>query len=92
MPYMLVRNRVKDFDKWIHVFKTHPHSISHPDYGLHLINMWRDVSDPNNVFFMFEVESIERANVFLQEGGGTDAGELAGVIDGELHYIESVEL
>jgi hypothetical protein len=52
--------------------------------------MWRCVEDPNNVFFLIEIASIEKATEFINSPESAKAGEESGVIDGEVHFIEDV--
>ena len=89
MIQMLCRNRVKDFDRWKAVFDSH--SDAHRDHGLRLLNLWRDIEDPNNIFFLLEVRDIEKAKAFVNAPESARAGEEAGVIDGELYFVEAAE-
>ena len=58
------------------------------DAGLRLNNMWRGVEEPNNVFFIFEVASIEKAQEFIDDPVSAKAREEAGVIDGEYYFVD----
>ena len=82
---LLCRNRVKDFDTWWEIFEAH--ALDHQVSGLTLQRLWRSLDDPNNVFFLFRVEDRERAEAFLNAPESAEAGERAGVIDGEFHFI-----
>jgi len=86
---MLCRNRVADFATWKSFFDSH--ASAHGAAGLHLVNLWRGMEDPNNVFFLFRIESIERANAFIGAPEAAAAGKSSGVLDGEYHFIESSE-
>ncbi len=86
MVHMLCRNRVADFTRWKAIFDSH--AESHQDTGLRLVKMWRSVEDPNNVFFMFDVENIDQARAFVSAPEAAKVGEAAGVVDGEYHFIE----
>jgi hypothetical protein len=86
MTYMLCRNRVADFSRWKAVFASH--AVAHQDAGLRLVTIWRSVEDPNNVFFLFEVASIEKAKAFISNPAAAKAGESSGVLDGEYHFVE----
>ena len=90
MIVMLCRNRVRDFDEWKEVFDSHLEAQG--DAGLRLIDMWRDVEDPNNVFFTFEVLDIGRARAFVSAPEAADAGESSGVLDGEIHFAERINI
>lgn len=84
---MMCRTRVSDYSVWKALFDSH--AQVHRDAGLTLVNMWQSIEEPNNVFFMFEVASIERAERFIKSPESAKAGETAGVIDGEYHFVES---
>ena len=65
MTYMLCRNRVADFPRWRAVFASH--EAAHRKAGLQLVNLWRSVEEPNNIFFLFEVASIDMAREFIND-------------------------
>jgi hypothetical protein len=50
MTQLLCRCRVEDFEKWKAVFDSH--AELHREAGLTLTNMWRSISEPDNVFFV----------------------------------------
>jgi hypothetical protein len=85
MIYMLCRNRVADFSRWKAVFASH--QAAHQNAGLRLVNIWRSAEEPNNVFFMFEVASLDKAREFIGNPEAAKAGETSGVIDGEYHFL-----
>ena len=86
MIYMLCRNRVADFSLWKGVFGSH--AGAHRDAGLRLVSLWRSLEEPNNVFFMFEVASIDKARELIRNPEAANAGRASGVVDGEYHFIE----
>ena len=88
MTYMLVRNRVADFDAWKSIFDAQDEAGQAA--GLRLVNLWRGVEDPNNVFFILEVANIEQAKAFINDPESAKVGEASGVIDGEYHFVEDV--
>lgn len=85
MTYMLCRNHVKNFAQWRDVFRSHEQA--HQAAGLVLRNIWQSMDDPNSVFFIFHVESVDRAKAFISTPEAATAGKLSGVIDGEYHFI-----
>jgi hypothetical protein len=89
MIYMLCRNRVADFSKWKSVFDSH--AQAHLDAGLRFVHFWRSVEEPNNVFFVFEVQSTERARAFINAPEAAQTGKVSGVLDGEYHFVEDSE-
>jgi hypothetical protein len=86
MTYMLCRNRVADFLRWRAVFASH--EAAHQKAGLRLLSIWRTVEEPNNVFFMFKVASLDKARKFISNRDAAKAGEASGVVDGEYHFVE----
>jgi hypothetical protein len=87
MLVILCRNRVADFSKWKAVFDSH--AAAHRAAGLQLRDLWRETGESNNVFFLFEVTSLERAQAFISDPAATEAGEMSGVLDGEYHFLET---
>jgi hypothetical protein len=87
MVVMLCRNRVADFAKWKAVFDSH--APAHRAAGLRLMNLWRAVEESNNVFFLFEVTSLDKARAFISNPAAAEAGKASGVLDGEYHFLES---
>ena len=85
---LLVRNEVKDFDHWKSVFDANlePPRLA----GLTLSHMWRAVDNPNEVFFVFEVEDREKAEAFMRAPESAATGVEAGVIEGEAHFVTRV--
>ncbi len=86
MIFMLCRNRVTDFSKWKTVFDSNAEAGRAA--GLTLRDLWQEVDDPNNVFFVFEVASVERAKAFISDPAAAEAGRTSGVLDGECHFLE----
>ncbi|MGB9234342.1 MAG: hypothetical protein WCC04_08005 [Terriglobales bacterium] len=86
MIYMLCRNRVADFSRWKAVFGSH--EAAHRAAGLRLLSLRREIEEPNNVFFVFEVESIEKARKFISDPEAAKAAQGSGVTDGEYHFVE----
>ena len=76
---LLVRNRVKDFAAWRGYLEADKQAAA--EYGLELISLWRSNDDPNEAFFLLEVEDIERALAFMARPESREIGEKSGVID-----------
>jgi hypothetical protein len=64
------------------------HFDAQGDAGLNLTHLWRDVEDPNNVFFLFEVTDQQKAQAFISSPDSTEIGRQSGVLDGECHFLE----
>ena len=87
MKYMLCRNRVEDYQTWRNVFDSH--AEAQREAGMRVVNVWRAVDEPNNVFFLFEIDSIEAVNVFMNQPIAEEGREQARVIDGDYHFLDS---
>ena len=87
MIVMFCRNRVADFSKWKAVFDSH--APAHRAAGLHLRELWRMLDDPNHVYFVFEVTSLDNARAFISDPAAAAAGQAAGVLEGEYHFLTS---
>ena len=88
MAYMLVRNKVRDFDVWKTVFDDQLDAVR--DAGLGLVHLWRSMDDPNEVFFLLSVSDMERAKAFTADPASAATGERAGVLEGKIHYVDDV--
>jgi hypothetical protein len=60
------------------------------DAGLGVVHLWRSVEKPNEVFFLLSISDMDRARAFTADPASTAAGERAGVLEGEIHYVEDV--
>jgi hypothetical protein len=87
MIAMLCRNRVADFAKWKAVFDSH--AQAQRAAGFHLKSLWRELNQPDNVFFLFEVEDVAKARAFITSPAATAIGKASGVVEGEYHFLES---
>ena len=85
---LLVRNKVKDFSKWYAYFEED--SAAAAEYGVTLVSIWQSADDPNDVFFLLDVEDVDRTNAFMARPESREMGIKSGVIDGEVHYLEAV--
>jgi hypothetical protein len=85
---MLCRNRVSDFDRWLKIFASH--RSAHVDAGLILERLWRASEEPDQIFFLFRVDDIEKARSFISAPAASDAADESGVIDGEYYLVESM--
>ena len=89
MLYMACRNRVRDFAIWKREFEAQ--RGANLAAGLVLRQLGRGLEDPQQVFFVFEVGSLDKAKAFIADPKSREVGERAGVIDGEYHFVETLE-
>ena len=86
MVEMLSRNRVRDYATWKKVFDSQADGPCNA--GLRLKSLWRDIEDPNNVYFLFDVEDVGRAKAFISDPAAAEVGAEAGVIEGDVAFLE----
>jgi hypothetical protein len=89
MHYMLCRNRVEDYDTWRRVFDSH--ASAQRDAGMRVLHVWRATEDQNNVFFLFEIDSIDAVNDFMSQSIAEEGRERSRVIDGEYHFLDPAD-
>lgn len=79
MFHLLVRHKVRDVDAWRRVFDSH--SVPQRDAGLTIKHVFHSAEDPNELFLLFEAESLEGARDFVTSPRAGDAQVDAGVLD-----------
>jgi len=84
--WLLCRNHVRHVDHWRDVFESH--APVHREAGLVLRHLWADLDKSNQFMFLFEVTDLEKARAYLENPRSIEAGELAGVLDGDWWFLE----
>ena len=74
-----------DFTAWKRGLDSH--AEAHREAGLTLEHLWRNVDDPNEVFFVFEVDSMEKAKAFISAPSSAEAEEAFGVLEGDYWFV-----
>lgn len=87
MEFMLVRNRVRDYDAWRAVFDEPSERARASAGGLEVERVWRDQNDPQTVWFLLRITDRARAEAFVNDPESAARGERAGVIEGEIVYV-----
>lgn len=54
---------------------------------MYLKALWREVDDPRNVFFLFDVTDVGQAKAFMGTPEAAAAARESGVLDGEYHFV-----
>jgi hypothetical protein len=85
MLRMFVWHRVADFARWQAVADAHREAREAA--GLHLEWVRQDDTDPNHIIFSLTVEDRDRAEAFVNDPAGAQAGEDAGVLEGGRFYV-----
>jgi hypothetical protein len=89
MKFMLCRNRVEEYQTWRSVFDSH--KSAQCAAGMRVLQVWRAADEPKNVFFLFEIDSIEAVNTFMSDPAATEGREQVRVIDGEYHFLDGAD-
>ena len=84
---LLVRNRVKDVERWKRVFDGD--AAKGAAAGLTVLHVWRSVDASDEVFFLLDVEDRGRAEAFMALPESAAVGVEAGVLDGEVRFLEA---
>ena len=79
MPYLLVRHKVTDYDKWKSAFDAH--SLTRQANGSRGGQLFRNASDPNEVIMLLEWDVLETARQFVQSEELREVMQRAGVVD-----------
>lgn len=95
MRYLLVKQRVSDFDKWMDFFvENGAHAL--PSGGLDLLNVFRDEDDPNTALLFCKVNDFDKAKAFteqaLAQGPANSSSECAVLETPEVHFLSSQPL
>ena len=83
---LLVRNRVKDAERWKRVFDAQ--AAAGTAAGLTVLRVWRSIDAPDQVFFLLDVEDRERAEAYMASPEAAAVGDEAGALDGEVHFLD----
>lgn len=85
MPYLLVRQRVTDYEKWKSAFDAH--SLTRQANGSRGGQLFRNASDPNEVIMLLEWDVLETARQFVQSEELREMMQRAGVVDDPTIYF-----
>lgn len=84
---MLVRNRVQDYDQWRLVLDENLDTLA--PSGLTVEWIRRDMDNPQEVWFCLIFEDRTQAEAFVNDPANAEVGERAGVLGGEIIYLQN---
>jgi len=70
MHYILGRHKVEDVEAWKSMMESHREG--HVESGLHFQQVWSNADNPNEIFFLFRVDDLNKAKSSLKEAGALD--------------------
>ena len=90
MHYMLCRQKVADFEVWKKVLDSH--SGLHREAGFFIQQVWRNLDDPNEVFFIFKVGDLDKARAFIKSQHAAQGKEESKALEyPDMWFLEGVK-
>ena len=90
MPYMLVRHKVEDYEKWKPVFDGH--QATRRESGGKGGFLFRNADDPNETIILLEWPDLEDARRFAQSEDLRETMQRAGVAEQpDIYFLEEAE-
>ena len=90
MPYMLVRHKVEDYEKWKPVFDAH--QATRRESGGKGGFLFRNADDPNETLILLEWPDLEDARRFGRSEDLRETMRRAGVAEQpDIYFLEEVE-
>ena len=91
MPYLLVRHKVEDYERWKLVFD-HDHGATREQWGSKGGRILRNADDPNELVILLEWDSLDNARQFANADELGEAMQRAGVADQpDVYFLEAVD-
>ncbi len=78
MPYLLVRHKVTDYEKWKSAFDAH--CVTRQANGSRGGQLFRDYSDPTELVVLLEWDVLKKARQYVQSEELREVMQRAGVI------------
>lgn len=90
MSYILIRHKVKDYDKWKSVFDEN--SDFRKAGGEKGGRLFHNIDDPSETIIIFKWDTIENARKFIASDDLKKAMQKAGVAEKpDIYFLEEVE-
>ena len=90
MVYILVKHKVKDFEKWKVVFDEH--AAVRETEGSQGGRLFHNIDDPNEAIIILKWDSIENARQFMASDSLKETMQRAGVTGKpEIYFLDDVE-
>lgn len=87
MAHILVHHKIEEYKKWKSAFDDH--SDVRAENGSKGGKIFRNADDPNDIFILLEISSIEDGKKFAQSDSLKETMQKAGVISmPEVYFIE----
>ncbi len=90
MAFLIVRHVVEDYETW----KPHydAHGSVRKKFGCTGEQLFRTTENPDDLFLLFEWDTVENARKFVQTSDVKEVMAKSGVVGiPEIHYLEKIE-
>ncbi|MEO8232521.1 MAG: cyclase [Ignavibacteriota bacterium] len=89
MAYILIHHKVEDYKKWKPAFDAH--ASFRAENGSMGGKVFRSADDPNDLFVLLEINSIENGKKFVSSDATKEAMKNAGVVGmPSIYFVEEV--
>ena len=90
MPYLLVRHKVEDSERWKPGFEEH--GANRKESGSKGVRLFRNADDPNETVIITEWDDLEKARQFAQSDDLRETMQRLGVAgQPDILFLEEVE-
>ena len=90
MPYLIIRHKIEDYDRWKPVFDDH--GPTRAEFGSTGYQLFRLEDDPNELVTIFEVNDLDKARALVASDDLREAMQRAGVADQpDIYFLKEVE-
>jgi quinol monooxygenase YgiN len=90
MPYLIIRHKVEDYDRWKPSFDDH--SQTRAEFGSTGYQLLRSADDPNELVMIAEVSDLDKARELVTSDDLREAMQRAGVADQpDVYFLEEIE-
>ncbi len=87
MAYILVHHKIEDYNKWKPAFDDN--AGDRAEHGSTGGKIFRNADEPNDIFVLLEISSVEEGKKFAQSDSLKEAMQKAGVISmPEVYFLE----
>jgi quinol monooxygenase YgiN len=87
MVNMIIRQKVKNYDQWKPIFIEH--DKVRKSYGEKSSRIFRGIENPNELMILFDWESKQKADDFMNNSNVREIMETAGIMEEPQVFIKS---
>jgi hypothetical protein len=89
MAHILVHHKIEEYNKWKSAFDDH--ASIRAEHGSLGGKVFRNADNPNDIFILLEINSIENGKKFASSDSTREAMKNAGVVGmPEIYFVEEI--